>query len=58
MELVSTLFVDGLGEFDIFQLMSSNCKKKREIRNDSIFAIDYYNFIYGRLRGKQVKSVD
>lgn len=57
-DLIRQAFVDGVGEIDIFQLLPLNCKKKREIRNISIFAIDYYNLIYGRLRLKQVKFAE
>ena len=55
---VITLIVDGIGENDIFQLLPLNCKKKREMRNISIFATDYYNLIYGRPPVKQVKSAE
>jgi hypothetical protein len=50
LQIRGAVVVDEVGEKDIFLFLSLNCKKKREMRNISIFATDYYNLIYGRLR--------
>ena len=57
-DLALWLLADENGKTDIFQLLPLKCKKKREMRNISIFATDYYNLIYGRPPVKQVKSAE